>query len=283
MKRGYLYVAHDNGMLDYGTMTFCSALSLKKHTEYPIALVSDKETWDSLLDKYPQAEHLFQETILVNKPKTEQQRRYKKIRNFEAAPYYNQTRSEVYSLTPFDETLLIDSDMIVLDDQYDLVWGSDNDVMVNTGISRLIGNYDDPHIIKRLSESTIPILWATVTYFKKNERVGQFFDLVSYIRENFKYFGNLYGFEPKLYRNDYAFSIASHIMSGFIYGSDNFVKSLPVDSTLFAWDGDLLLDVGEDHLLFSVDNTLVKTYTSTHIMNKFTFLKHQEKMIEVFS
>ena len=283
MKRGYLYVAHDNDFLDYGTMTYCSALSLSHHTYCPIALITDNETWDRLNQKHINARTLFSDVIITPKPITEQQRRYRSINNFKNATYYNQTRSRAFDLTPFDETVMIDSDMIVIDDQYDLVWGCHNDMMINTNISRLIGNHDDSNIFKMLSELTIPILWATVTYFKKNSRVKAFFDLVSHIRENYEYFSCLYGFESLLYRNDYAFSIASHIMSGYTQSDDNFVNSFPVDNTLFAWDNDLLLDVERDSLLFSVDNKLVKSYSSTHVMNKYTFLQQQEKMIEVFS
>ena len=78
-----------------------------------------------------------------------------------------------------------------------------------------------------------------------------------------------------MYRNDFAFSIAIHIMNGFQKG--DFATELP-GKNLFALDKDILVDIKDDALQILVEKqnrlgeyTGVKVSGSNvHIMNKFS-------------
>ena len=51
-----------------------------------------------------------------------------------------------------------------------------------------------------------------------------FFDLIKHIEENYIHYRNMYQFKTSVYRNDFAFSIAVHIMNG--YQTGNFVGKI---------------------------------------------------------
>ena len=85
----------------------------------------------------------------------------------------------------------------------------------------------------------------------------------------------MYQFKNTMYRNDFAFSIAIHIMNGFQKG--DFATELP-GNNLFSLDKDVLVDIDEDVLQILVEKenrlgeyTGVKVSGSNiHIMNKFS-------------
>src|SRR5690606_27214653 len=90
----------------------------------------------------------------------------------------------------------------------------------------------------RLDKMGIPMYWATMVYFQKTERAKLLFDLVAHIKEKYDYYQFVYEFPGKLFRNDYAFSIAVHMLNGFLE-NDEF-KNFPVDTILSSFDIDEL-------------------------------------------
>ena len=114
---------------------------------------------------------------------------------------------------------------------------------------------------KMLHWSSIPMLWATVIYFTKNDTAREFFNLVKLVQDNYQYYYNLYNFKSGPYRNDYAISIAYNLLSLEHYIIDP-LFTLPSQFTLE--------DVREDGtLVHNADGEIayIKN-TNLHFMNK---------------
>jgi hypothetical protein len=121
--------------------------------------------------------------------------------------------------------------------------------------------------------------------FKKTKVSKMFFDLVSFIKENYEYYADLYRFDSRQYRNDISFSIARHILNGHI---ENDSGLLPEITTVF--DSDILDDVSENGLLkFLIGDrhnpqeyTIASTNNSdVHILNKQSIVRNIDKLLEL--
>ena len=59
----------------------------------------------------------------------------------------------------------------------------------------------------------IKMYWATVFYFKKTAWTEKYFTLLKHIKQNYQYYRFAYSINETKYRNDYAFTIAMHMMN----------------------------------------------------------------------
>ena len=283
--RGVLMLAHDNGLFDYGAMAYLAACMVRYHlSDPPICLVTDEGTWENLLKNYPMAERVFMDPVLVGLSDAGKNVRIFKIDDeIIEAKYLNQTRLRAFELSPFDETLMIDTDVLVLDDRLKLCWGSKNEMMINHRIGRMVDLHNLESGSKKLDDTSLNILWATITYFQRTPRVAKFFDIAHHIMKDFSYYGMLYKFPVKLYRNDYAFTVAAHMMSGYIGNGYEFVQPLPIPYTTFAWEDDVLLDVQRGRALFNCGTTPVVVRNTVHCMNKASMLANADRILEHYA
>jgi len=279
MNRGILLCAHDSDVFWYGRMAYSCSLMIREHMgDYNIALVTDPETWERLLEAYPRSKQLMR-PVLIERPNDGNRRPFTM-----AGVYHNSTRSASYSLSPFDETLVIDADMLILDDRLNLVWGSNNDFMMNTQIGRMVFPHSTEMIERRFKETGVPLYWATVFYFRKTPAVQDFFQVVNYVKINYNYFGLLHGYNTAMYRNDYAFSVAAHFMGGRTEGG--FVKPLPIPYLTFAWDRDKMIHIERGRAVFKVDGSTVPVTSiesNVHFMNKYSYEEFAERIIEAYA
>ena len=172
------------------------------------------------------------------------------------------SRSEVYKLSPYDETLVIDSDYFIMNDILDQVWNSDNDVMINSKYRDISGRHQEN--IEYIDKFSIPMYWATVFYFKKSDFAENLFTLISHIKHNYKYYYYLYNCSGNLYRNDFAFSMALHILNGSVAFD---VPSLPIEylNNSFDLDDIFRINAHNDVIMYCADAEQV----SSHILSRF--------------
>jgi hypothetical protein len=276
-------------------MALVNAYMIRRHMgNIPISVVTSKFSLERNGNIIDELESVF-DKILVDDDETIGE---SNIRNFKNTQYYqvadkfiNENRYSAYTATPYDETLIIDVDYLIQDDSLNAVWGSEEDFLIN---DTAIGLDHRPLLGEeyRLNQTGIKMLWATVVYFKKTERARQIFELVSYIRENWEYFKLLYGFGGYLFRNDFAFSIAIHILNGFLE-NDEF-KRLPVPTLLTSTDRDVIYDVADGSITFLYNDlnpknqnhehafymTKVKGH-NVHVMNKLSMAEFLDRLIEI--
>ena len=284
--RGILMVAHNNELFDYGKMAYASALAAAHYINEPVCLITDERTWDSLIRDFPDAETFFLTPIFIEPNDKENERRFDMADGTRTrAKYHNLTRLQAYDLTPFSETLLIDSDVLVQDAALRGVWGSHSAMRMNQRTSNLIKTSEyEPY---RLSENSLTAYWATICYFRKCPLMDEFFAMVEYVAQNYEYYGVLYGFSSGIIRVDFIFTIAAHILSGYVNNASSVIESLPNDDTLFAWSRDVMINVTPGSATFMVDQKgtgfPVTTYRTVHCMNKDSMQNMTDRIISYYA
>lgn len=272
MTRGVLIFAQNNAEIDYAKISLFAAKRVKEFLNVPVSIVTDSKDW--LLNSQPDAETVFDQIIPIFNDTTQTRKFYDGSLASKRLTWKNLSRSDCYDLTPYDETLVIDSDYIISSDNLNKIWGSNYEFLIYKN-SYDLSQWRDDSCFRYFNQYAIPFYWATAFYFKKTAAVESFFTLVKYVKDNWSYFRALYFIDSSTFRNDYAFSIAIHIMNN---GLDNdFAKPLP-GSMIYALDRDILIELKnkEMKLLVEKENytgeyTLLKTSNvDVHVMNKFS-------------
>lgn len=293
-SRGFLIYAHNNEEIDYGKIALCASLMIKKQLrENAVCLATDQGTYDWLVDSMGKelVDYAFEHVKILAWDQYQVDAKKRKFLDTSSTAreltWYNGSRSNAYELSPFDETILLDCDVLVQDRTFDAVWGNDEDVLINKDALTLSHTLPSMHE-RMLDLTTIPMYWATMLYFRKSERAKLLFDLVEHIKSDYAYYQYVYEFPGKLYRNDYVFSIAIHMLSGFLQ-NDEF-KSFPQSKILSSFDTDELIGVKLNELTFLVQDKIdtwkfrvsnVKG-VSVHTMNKYSILRQSDKIIELY-
>ena len=177
--RGMLMFAHNNDLFDYGKMAYTAALAAKHHIKVPISIVSDHGTWENLLSQYPRAMFTFDQIILMDHSNKHHRHFGMADGTTKRAKYHNTSRLDAYELSPYDETLLLDTDVLIQDTSLQHVWGSSAYVRMNHEISGLVASEDNTQI--KLSDKSLTTFWATICYFRKCKVTEDFFALSKYV------------------------------------------------------------------------------------------------------
>lgn len=285
MKTGIVIYAHNNRSLDYALMSIIAGGLAKKNLKVPVSLITDPSTveWmkeSSILEK---ATKIFENIIIVDRPATNNQRKLHDGELFITVPFINLNRNSVWDLTPYDRTLLIDSDYLIFSDNLNKYWDVDCDVMIGESINDIYNSDRLGYLDRHISETGVKMYWATTVMFTKNENSKLFFDTVELVKENYTHYADIFGFDPRQYRNDIAFSIAKHILNGF---EQQTVDSLP--PVLTTLDRDILYKVDKNKLNFLINYNLDSNYlpssisnTDIHIMNKQSIIRHKDSLMDL--
>lgn len=287
MKIGALLFAHNNRDIDYALMAVISGGLAKKHLNIPVSLVSDNSTIDWMKQSgiYIKALEIFENIIEVNKPTTDNTRRlHDGTDNSKVVPFVNANRSSAYDLTPYDRTLLLDSDYFIFSNSLKEYFYVDEDILISKAINDVVGNERVGFHDRYISDTGVHLYWATTVIFTKNERSKSFFDTVTYVKDHYEYYADLFRFDSRQYRNDISFSVAKHILGGF---ETDLEMSLP--PVLTAIDRDILHSVdATGKLTFLVSQNLNSNYCAAafknrdiHIMNKQSVIRNAKALMEL--
>jgi hypothetical protein len=285
MNKGILIFAHNSDLLDYGSMAIVSGVLAKKNLKLPVSLVTDKFTIDQLKlkNRYELLIDTFDKVIEIDKPVVNNYRRLENNLIIEKTPFINGTRPSAYDLTPYHQTLLIDSDFLIFTNRLNNYWDLDSNFLISRSMNDLIGDRIDI-LDKQVSDTGVRLYWATTVMFKKSSYAKNVFNLVNFIKENYKFYADFYKFDHRQYRNDISFSIAKHILDGFDTDSD--IPTLP--SILTVQDIDTIEKVCKNgRMIFSIkEDRSSKNYiaaslkdTDIHIMNKLSILNHFDSFL----
>ena len=266
---GALIFAQNNESIDYTKLAVFAAERVINYLNIPVSLVTDNKQW--LLDTYPL--HKFDQIIEIPVDMDVQVRSMNdgSLSSTKLA-WKNLTRHQVYDLTPYDETLVMDSDYILNSSILSKAFARGYDIQIYKNSFDVAG-WRETTEFTRINEYAIPFYWATVFFFRKTEITKTFFALISYIKAHWFYYRILYNIESPIFRNDFAFSIAIHIMNGKTDG--DFVVELPGTMT-FCTDKDILINIdGKNVQLLLAHPTRIGEYVAAktsgldiHIMNK---------------
>jgi len=263
MTCGCVIFAYD-GDIAYGPQAVLAARLVKKYLEIPITLITNESTasktdlssFDSVI--YSELSDVPNYRILAG----------------QQIAFKNTNRSSVYNLSPYDRTLVIDSDFLVFSDRLKSYLNTNYDFMICEEMHDLVPGRPGSKV--RFNSGSLDMLWATNIIFNKSPEVEAMFDLVEHIRENWYWYSALYKFNAERFRNDYAFTVASHMMG------DHFHIGLP--SPVLFNDRDKLVKISDTGLTWvgGDQNQLVKTSgQDIHMMNKFDLLDNIDQLMEL--
>ena len=268
MTKGALLIANNNTHIDYVKQSVYLAERIHKYLDIPVSIITNSADYlKENFDKY-----LFDNIIEIQTQDNNKRIIFDGEFSQRTIHWQNANRMDAYELSPYDQTLLMDTDYIVNNSLLKNVFDSKNDFMLyKTGYdlaqTRTTDEFD------RVSDTSIDFYWATVVYFTKCDDNKTFFNLVRHIKQEWSYYVKIYRLPSSIYRNDYAFSIALHMMNGFQSGS--FAQELP-GKLYYIVDKDLLIKHDKEKMMFCVakedrpgEYTLLKTDNlNVHVMNK---------------
>jgi hypothetical protein len=263
MTCGCVIFAYD-GDIAYGPQAVLAARLVKKYLKIPVTLITNQSTASKTdIDS-------FDSVIYSEITDTKNYR----ILSGQQITFKNTNRGSVYDLTPYDRTLVIDSDFLVFSSRLKEYLNTNYDFMICEQMHDLVPGRPGSKV--RFNPSSLDMLWATNIIFNKTPEVESLFGLVEHIRENWYWYSALYKFNPERFRNDYAFTVASHMMG------DKFHRSLP--SPILFNDRDKLVKISDTGLSWVAgdQNQLIKTSgQDIHMMNKFDLLDNIDKLMEL--
>ena len=285
--------AFNNVEIDYITLAAVNS-RLAQHnlgiTKEQVTIVTDQHSYDHFVEARGQAfvddsaEYIIKEKDIKFK--------YKNIRIYKDTAdktrplsFYNVNRCDAYDLSPYDETILIDADFLVLSDTLNRCWDHNNDLMMSYDYQDVLGGREYSSL-GRLDSLGITMYWATVVYFKKCAYSESFFNLVKQVKDNNDYYRQLYKWKGNIYRNDYSFSIAAHNMGGFV---DHNIPQLPFRLYKSFDVDDIERVIGQNELLILAEKDTAEAgdyigirwkNLDIHVMNKWAIERIIEDLLE---
>ena len=218
---GLCAFAYNNDQINYVELAYVCALHAKAHLKNnKFCLITDDGSLSYMKQLYsPKKLEKVLDVIMITDDPLEEMGDEKNIRqHFDSpwtefkAPFINNNKHEVFTITPFKKTILIDLDYLAMSNMLDTFFELDTPIGMFVNARNIRGNNPLWKEIW-LHNAGIKMKWSTVIAFDKSEEAKTFFDMWEYVKENYNYFKFLYGFPKGLYRTDYCVSIASHIMS----------------------------------------------------------------------
>lgn len=273
MNNGVVLFAYNNQEINYAQLACFAAKKVAKFLEVPVSVITDDKSIFNNLDT-----SVFDQIIEVSgDSQVNSKYFYDGVNKSVKLSWKNSTRHSVFDLTPYENTLVIDSDYIVNSKTLNYCWNQPHDFLIyQKGFD--LAQWRDVSEFTTIGEHSIPFYWATVFFFKKTENTQLLFALVKHIKENWTYYKLVYQIHSTNFRNDYAFSIAIHMLNGFSTGT--FAHHLP-GKLFYIRDADILFGIEDSVMKFLVqkegqvaDFTPVKTSTvDVHVMNKYSLLR----------
>lgn len=224
MSKGFCILAQNNSTTDYVRQAYALALSIHKfNTDQNVTLITN----DPVDEKY---KHVFDKVVSIPWYDDSQGQEWK-INN----------RWKIYHISPYDETIVMDADMLVLQniehwwrflEKRELFFVSD--VKTYRGETATSDYYR-----KMFTANELPNLYSGIHYFKKTDENKTFFVLLEMIVKNYDTFYEWYA--PNKRQNfcsiDVSVALASKIIGnqGLITDKNSFVTFTHMKPNIQEW------------------------------------------------
>lgn len=267
MTNGVLCFAHNNGKVNYIKQAQFLAKRVKQHLNLPTTLVTS--TPQGLDDNT-----VFDQVIKIADDNNNVKRYYNGSLHHQRLPFKNNDRVRSYELSPYDTTLVLDTDYIVCNNVFNNAFNSIHDFQIyKNGID--LCDWRKHKEFDYINNTGIPFYWATCFCFTKTQETKIFFNLLQHLVRNWKHYDQVYNLGSRNFRNDHVFSIAIHMMNGFTDG--NWAKTLP-GKMFYTLDRDIVKTIKDNSLTFLLQKeNYVGEYIlastkdcNVHVMNKFS-------------
>jgi hypothetical protein len=191
--------------MDYVRLAAYCANRVRRHWRLPVTLVTDETEY--AFDVEPH----FDTIIKRGRTRYQTKRLYPDYN--ELLTFFNKDRVMADVISPYDETIVIDTDYLVSTDTIPRLW--QGQPLLIARYAHSLSNQAIPAYLEKLHPTTIPMYWASVICFDKTSPVTQRF--FKHWREAIRYYGyyaKLFKYEPELFRNDFAVTVAHHLLTG---------------------------------------------------------------------
>lgn len=193
MKKGFLTLAQ-NGEHDYLKMAYVLSMSLKLSQKKinNISVIVNEGT--KIPDKY---RPWFDKIIFIEIPKSD---------------WKVQNKWQYYWLSPYDETIVLDADMLFFNDIEEW-WNILSNFEIN--FTTKVRNYRNEIITsdyyrKTFTKNNLPTLYTAFFYFQKSKKNEDFFNFLRIIFENWEqFYERVLKDPPKFLSGDVVYSLAA--------------------------------------------------------------------------
>ncbi len=249
MTTGVLMYCFNTPEVNYHLLAERCVAQIRKYLKLEITIVTNIET-------YKKFKPLGMINYKIVNNKIGNRRSYRG----QSIAWHNLERSLAYKHSPYDTTILMDCDYFVFTNNLLTYANTKYDFLLHNNVYDLTGE----NMIEGKNESTVPIVWATVTIFRKSVFAEQVFNLIQHIQQYYAHYINLYRIKYKIYRNDFAFAIALHQLNGF-NSHKNFI---PTPMAMLAHEVDVL-DMSDKTITFKYNNKVnIIQEQDVHVMDK---------------
>ena len=288
--KGVCIFAYNNNQLDYVQFATLAAAYVKAHMKNnDVTLLTDQGTADWMESSVPQnlQDACFDSVVVQDIMHETNPRKHLDSPWTEFnAQFSNKNKNNVIELTPYEQTLLIDSDYYIMNNFYDYLFDTDIPVGLHKNAMYLEGQA--PYLNEiQLNEGGIHHWWSTAVYFDKSEEANVFFNIWAHVKENWEYYALLYQYPPALFRTDFCVSIACHMLNGM--NNNEFVHDFNGIPLLNMDQKDDIVETKtmNDWIMLSHDrkepwkNILTRLENQNiHAMNKRAVSRHKDRLWE---
>lgn len=205
--KGVLIYAFNNETIDYFQQAVWCADRVRRHLGLPVTIITDPTSRGS---------RDCQHDIVLSDPESGGSRLLHPSGESVPSRWYNAKRYLSYALSPYEQTLVLDSDYIVASDQLLRLFDSNIAVMAIKHVFDLTGRQGFKDFSSISDRGTLHHWWATVLYFRRSQIAQDMFDVMDMVKNNYLHYANIYRFRATPFRNDFAVSIALHMVYGQI-------------------------------------------------------------------
>jgi len=232
IKRGAILFAHNSPKYNYFSMAVYAARRINHYLDLPVTVITDEES-------VAKTDYSF-DNIVITTPDKNNKRDW--------GMWINKGRYQAYDFSPYDETLLLDTDYVVNSDKLLKTFDISQDFCCHDRTEYFM----QPNLpLEVLSAYSFKTLWATAVMFKKTNKTEQIFRCLEMVQKNYDHYANIHGFISGTFRNDYALTLALRLVNGHMNDPENIIP----------WN---LLHIGR--------NTSVYPENSDPLTNKFVVL-----------
>jgi len=284
---GVCIIAYNNNQLDYVQFAHMTAAHVKANMKNnSTTLITDVGTAAWIEESVPTRIHeacfdqiIIEDIVHENNPRKHLDSPWTEFN----AQFSNKNKNNIYKLTPYERTLLIDSDYFIMNNYYDYVFDSDYPVALHK--NAVYPEWRPPYLNEQtLNEGGIHHWWSTAVYFDRSEESQIFFDIWAHVKENWDYYSLLYQFPHNLFRTDFCVSIATHMLNGF--NQDNFIHDFDLPLLNIDQKDDLIEVKGLNDWIFLSHNrrepwkNILTRFQdqNIHMMNKRAITRHNDSI-----
>ena len=183
-SKGICAFAYNNEEINYVLMAYICALHVKTHLKNnTFCLITDEGSlsYAKQLFSLDKLNKVFDDVLVTSNPQTDSDSTNIRV-HFDSpwtefqAPFINNNKHEVFEISPYDKTILIDLDYLVMSDMLDSYFELNAPVSMFSNAKNIRG--DNPLWREIwLHDLGIKMKWSTVIAFDKSDSAKTFFDL----------------------------------------------------------------------------------------------------------